>query len=182
MTRILLWLVAALLLAGFILLVLDLAHRSGVVTTEAEQAPEVVLTVPGPSLPPTTTTTAPSTTTTARARTAPTMRVASVSPAEVLVNTCGGDLPPCSVLRRESGGDPRIWNGRCYAPVGWQGATAPNCPRARSSASGLWQFVRGTWANHGGYLNAADAPVEVQNEKARLVWAGGAGCFHWNAC
>lgn len=85
---------------------------------------------------------------------------------------CGGDLPPCFVLRRESDGDPLIWNGGCH--------DGP-CPGG-STASGLWQFLRTTWARFAGYLNAADAPPSVQNEKARLTWAGGRGCSHWAAC
>ena len=100
---------------------------------------------------------------------------------------CGGPYPPCWRIygtgtggRGESGGDPRIWNGGCYAPVGWAGG--PPCPRGTSTASGGVQFARGTWARHRGYLNAADAPVWVQNEKARIVWAGGRGCSHWSAC
>ena len=92
--------------------------------------------------------------------------------------SCGGDLPPCYVLNRESGGDARIWNGGCYAPVGHLGSS----PCGSSSASGLWQFVRGTWGGYGGYVNAADAPPSVQNAKARELWAGGAGCGHWGAC
>lgn len=91
---------------------------------------------------------------------------------------CGGDLPPCWVMRRESRGDIRIWNGGCYAPVGWTGLS----PCGSSSASGKWQFVRGTWAGFGGYVNAADAPEAVQDAKARLLWAGGRGCSHWSAC
>lgn len=87
----------------------------------------------------------------------------------------GGVLPPCSVMRRESGGDPRIWNGGCYAPVGHRG----NSPCGVSSASGLYQFVRGTWNNFGGFVNAADAPVSVQLEKTKLTWANGAGRGHW---
>lgn len=123
------------------------------------------------------------------ARTSRTPRVATASTGTAAAYTgnssgsvngypCGGDLPPCAVLRRESGGDPRKWNGGCYAPVGWTGRS----PCGTSSASGLWQFVRGTWNGYGGYLNAADAPAEVQNEKARLAWAGGRGCSHWKAC
>lgn len=104
--------------------------------------------------------------------------VAPAAPTAAPTGACGGDLPPCWVLARESGGDPRVWNGGCYAPVGWQGRS----PCGVSSASGLWQFIRSTWAGYGGYLNAADAPPEVQNEKARQVWAGGAGCSHWSAC
>lgn len=76
---------------------------------------------------------------------------------------CGGDLPPCYVLKRESGGNPRAEN-----PV--------------STASGLWQFIDGTWNGFGGYSHASDAPPDVQNEKARLTWAGGAGAGHWACC
>lgn len=110
----------------------------------------------------------------------PTYQAASVG-----TGRCGGDLPPCHVMLRESGGDIRRWNGHkadgspCYAPVGWRGRVAPDCPGASSSASGKWQFVRGTWANHRGYLNAADAPEWVQDEKARQVWNGGKGASHW---
>ena len=76
---------------------------------------------------------------------------------------CGGDLPPCAVLWRESRGNP----------------TAQN---RRSTASGKWQFLRSTWAGYGGYRNAREAPPAVQDGKARLVWAGGRGCRHWRAC
>lgn len=114
--------------------------------------------------PPTTTTVVP------RARTAPTVRSRSVGapvrvhpPGTINGYPCGNDLPPCWVLARESGGNP----------------TAQN---PRSTASGLWQFLRSTWAGYGGYVNAKDAPWEVQNERARQVWAGGAGCRHWSAC
>lgn len=95
---------------------------------------------------------------------------------------CGGDLPPCRVLHRESKGDIRIWNGECYAPFGWRGATAPNCPRAQSSASGKWQAIRGSWGGYGGYVNAADAPERVQDDRARQLWNHGRGCSHWAAC
>jgi Transglycosylase-like domain len=76
---------------------------------------------------------------------------------------CGGVLPPCYVMQRESGGDIRAEN-----PV--------------SSASGKWQFIDGTWDGYGGYAHASDAPEEVQDAKARETWAGGAGCSHWQAC
>jgi len=72
---------------------------------------------------------------------------------------CGGDLPPCCVLRRESNGVPTARNP--------------------SGAGGLWQFMPSTWNGFGGYSNAADAPPSVQNEKARQVWAGGAGGSNW---
>lgn len=124
----------------------------------------------------TTTTTAPPPppTTTSPAPTTP----PPPPPSSVGAGACGGDLPPCYVLQRESGGDPRIWNGGCHAPVGHRGMS----PCGVSSASGLWQFVRGTWGGYGGYVNAADAPASVQNERARQLWAGGQGCGHWSAC
>lgn len=84
--------------------------------------------------------------------------------------SCGGDLPPCYVMIRESKGYINIWNGGCTYPCG------------SSTASGKWQFVRGTWAGYGGYRNAADAPESVQDAKARSLWAGGRGCGHWGAC
>lgn len=77
---------------------------------------------------------------------------------------CGGDLPPCYVMERESGGDTTIYN------------------HEGSGASGKWQFMYGTWDGYGGYENAADAPEYVQDQKAREVWAGGAGCSAWSAC
>lgn len=91
--------------------------------------------------------------------------------------TCGGSLPPCFVLARESGGDYRVWNGKCYLPFGWLGA-----PCGRSTASGKWQVLRSTWAGYAGFVNAADAPPSVQDAFARHLWAGGRGCAHWSAC
>lgn len=77
---------------------------------------------------------------------------------------CGGDLPPCWVKARESGGDYRAVN-----PTGCGGRTC----------GGAWQFDPRTWNGYGGYTFAQDAPPEVQDAKAREVWAGGAGCRHW---
>lgn len=107
----------------------------------------------------------------ARARTAPikrtTMRAASAAPAVVegSVNgyPCGGDLPPCYVLARESGGNP----------------TAQN---PHSTASGLWQVLDSTWRGYAGYAKARLAPADVQNNFARQLWNHGAGCHHWFAC
>jgi hypothetical protein len=77
--------------------------------------------------------------------------------------TCGGNLPPCYVMQRESGGDIRAEN-----PV--------------STASGKWQFIDGTWGGYGGYSHASDAPEDVQDARAAEVWANGAGCSNWSAC
>lgn len=77
---------------------------------------------------------------------------------------CGGSLPSCSVLRCENrSGD----------------ITAEN---PRSSASGKWQVVRGTWGGYGGYAEAKDAPEEVQDAHARELWDGGRGASHWASC
>lgn len=73
---------------------------------------------------------------------------------------CGGNLPPCCVMMRESGGS----------------LTAQN---PTSSASGKWQFVNGTWNGYGGYAEAWMAPESVQDAKAAELWAGGAGASHW---
>lgn len=83
---------------------------------------------------------------------------------------CGGDLPPCWRMNIESGGLLDVWHGRCHRQC------------TNSTASGKWQFLRGTWKNHRGYAAAAYAPEWVQDEKARQVWAGGRGCSHWSAC
>lgn len=78
---------------------------------------------------------------------------------------CGGDLPTCCVMMRESHGDP--------------GAVNPS-----SGASGKWQFMYATWNHYMGYETAASAPEWVQDAKARELWAGGAGASHWagNGC
>lgn len=73
---------------------------------------------------------------------------------------CGGDLPPCSVMWCESRGS----------------LTAQN---PRSSASGKWQILDSTWNGYGGYSRAMYAPEDVQDAKARELYAGGAGRSQW---
>lgn len=73
---------------------------------------------------------------------------------------CGGDLPPCSVMECESGGNLLAQN-------------------PRSTASGKWQILDSTWAGYGGYRRAMDAPEEVQDGRAREIYAGGAGRRAW---
>lgn len=116
------------------------------------------------------TTTAPATTvapptTAAPAPTAPPQTAPPVTqpPAPVVAavsGACGGGLPPCCVMLRESGGNP----------------TAVN---ASSGASGKWQFMPDTWQGYGGYASAAQAPESVQDARAAQIWAGGAGAGHW---
>lgn len=64
------------------------------------------------------------------------------------------------IAKYESGGNPRAQN-------------------PSSSASGLFQFVDGTWNNFGGYSRAMYAPVSVQLKKFYIVWNGGAGAGNW---
>lgn len=107
------------------------------------------------------------TTTTSPPQPSPTTPPTTATPAPAPVRygsgACGGDLPPCYVMMRESGGN----------------ITAQN---PTSTASGKWQFLDSTWGGYGGYAKARYAPEWVQDERARQLWAGGAGCSHWNAC
>lgn len=73
---------------------------------------------------------------------------------------CGGVLPSCCTLEKESHGTP----------------TAQN---PSSSASGLWQFMHDTWGGYGGFMEAKYAPPGTQNERAAQVFAGGAGWGAW---
>lgn len=100
----------------------------------------------------------PTTTTTQRM-----VRAAAVSVARFGSGACGGDLPPCSVLACESGGN----------------LTAQN---PTSSASGKWQILDSTWNGYAGFQRAMHAPEDVQDAKARELYAGGAGAFHWRSC
>lgn len=85
-----------------------------------------------------------------------------IRPTRVVYGTgaCGGDLPPCSVMMCESGGN----------------LTAQN---RHSTASGKWQILDSTWNGFGGYSRAMYAPESVQDDKARELYAGGAGRSQW---
>lgn len=78
------------------------------------------------------------------------------------IEVCNGTtLPTCGIVKRESGFNPRAKN-------------------PRSSASGLYQFINGTWRTCGtGYPTAMSAPVRVQVACARKIWANGRGASHW---
>jgi len=72
---------------------------------------------------------------------------------------CGGNLPSCSVLKCESGGNIRAEN-------------------PTSTASGKWQIINGTWAGYKGYPTAASAPESVQDERAAQILQSG-GRSQW---
>lgn len=125
-----------------------------------------------------TTTTAPRTTTTRASRSArPTIQLQSVQAAAFGHGACGGTLPPCWVLRRESKGNIRAVNPR--------GCGGRGC-------YGKWQFDPKTWLGcwgrscvgltYKGYARADEAPEDVQDDRAREIWNGGRGCDQWDAC
>lgn len=64
------------------------------------------------------------------------------------------------IAKYESGGNPRAQN-------------------PHSSASGLFQFIDGTWNHFGGYARAMYAPVAIQLQKFYIVWNGGRGAGNW---
>lgn len=72
---------------------------------------------------------------------------------------CGGDLPPCWVMNRESRG-----NIHAYNPVGCGG----------DGCYGKWQCDPDS-------CDGTGTEAEQDAEAARL-WNGGAGCANWNAC
>ncbi len=118
----------------------------------------------------TSTSTTTSTTTTLPPPPPPTVPPTTAAPAPQPVVTapsgaCGGDLPTCCIMMRESHGNPTVVN-------------------PSSGASGKWQFMYATWNHYMGYETAAQAPEWVQDQKARELWAGGAGASHWagNGC
>jgi hypothetical protein len=75
-------------------------------------------------------------------------------------NGAAGTCSETGIFLAESGGD-------------WQ-AQNPT-----SSASGGYQFLDSTWAGHGGYARAKDAPPHVQRERFLGLWADGTGASHW---
>jgi hypothetical protein len=87
------------------------------------------------------------------ARQAPTRLPGPVS------SRCGGDLPPCWVMDRESDGDPNAYN-----PTGCSGR----------GCYGKWQCDPQTCDGTG--------TEAEQDAEARRVWANGRGCSHWAAC
>lgn len=87
-----------------------------------------------------------------RARTAP-------RPTSAHGHPCGGDLPPCWVMMRESGG-----NIHAYNPTGCGGR----------GCRGKWQCDPRTCSGTGS--------EEQQDAEARALWRNGAGCSHWQAC
>lgn len=125
-------------------------------STLAPSTTSAPTTAPATTAPPTTAAPAP----TAPPQTAPPTTQPPAPVVAAVSGACGGNLPPCCVMMRESGGNP----------------TAVN---PSSGASGKWQFMSDTWQGYGGYSSAAQAPESVQDARAAEIWAGGAGAGHW---
>lgn len=144
--------------------------RTGIVYGQVYQSeePELMTTTS------TTTTEAPTTTTEAPPVTrapapvpVPTYANAYANAYPVSLQPCGGDLPPCYVKQRESGGN--------YGAVNWSGCGGRGC-------FGAWQFS-GEWAGKLGLpLDLTQATPAQQDEAARILWNHGAGCSNWSAC
>lgn len=88
------------------------------------------------------------------------------TPATTGSGACGGDLPPCRVMQRESGGDPTaIGYGQC----------------GEDDCYGKWQIDPDT-AESVGYPRRLDLqPEEVQDDAARAIKARD-GCGAWSTC
>lgn len=138
-----------------------------VVAAEPQAATQANEWRPWPAMTTTTSLPPPTTTTTALPPPAPRQPVrtqAATAPVQARVGACGGweaDVAArwpaeqvgtaCRIIMCESGGNP----------------TARN---PRSSASGIWQFLKGTWAGYGGYAEAWLAPPHVQHDAAFALW------------
>lgn len=99
---------------------------------------------------------------------------AAAVPSDGLGN-CGGILPPCWVLVRESGGR--------YDAINLNGCGGRGC-------FGRWQFDPRTWDATAGRAGRPDligvrpdrASPEDQDLIAAALWDDGRGCAHWAAC
>lgn len=68
-------------------------------------------------------------------------------------------------------------SGRPYGPLRWHILNDHH----RSSSSGAFQIVKGTWARFKGYSEARFAPPEVQILRMRQLLHSRKGAGHWRA-
>jgi hypothetical protein len=85
---------------------------------------------------------------------------ANPKPAVVAKHSGWEEAARICIVNRESNGQPRAQN-------------------RHSTASGLYQFLDGTWHRFDGYRHAKDAPPAVQTAKFWLVWNHGKGRMNW---
>ncbi len=83
--------------------------------------------------------------------------------------SCGGDLPPCSAMQKESGG-----SLTAVSPVGY-------CVGGDQRCHGKWQFDLDTWYGLGYSGLPEDAEEDTQDEAARTLYAS-QGCAAWSTC
>lgn len=122
----------------------------------------------GPTSEPDDSITSPPESITSPATTVPPSSVVNPGPVGAVGSgACGGSLPPCWVMMAESGGNPQA--------VNWGGCGGRNC-------YGKWQFDPLTSQGLGYPGVMTDYDEATQDEAARTLWAGGAGCSHWAAC
>ena len=90
------------------------------------------------------------------------VHLTSVNPKPPTVRKASGweEAARVCIVNRESHGQPRAQN-------------------RYSTASGLYQFIDGTWHHFHGYRHAKDAPASVQTMKFWLVWNHGKGRMNW---
>ena len=120
--------------------------------------------------PPTTTTMEPEPTTTTMAPPPPRVRTATAS-APVPARVAPGP-GPCAGLEGEIAARwPADQVSTACRVMMCESGGSPTAQNPRSTASGLWQFLKSTWANFGGYAEAWMAPINVQMDGAHALWS-----------
>jgi hypothetical protein len=85
------------------------------------------------------------------------------------------------IIQRESHGNPVIVHNHLNRNDPIRSSADPRWhDYAMRNASGLYQFMPGTWNNYGGYPYAAAAPPAVQHEKYVQAMNNGQGWTHWH--
>lgn len=136
-------------------------------TSEPAQAPTTTATTE--ATPETTEPTTPETVPVTRPRpTVPRTLPPVIEPDESwATGACGGRLPPCWVMMRESRGNIRAVN---YGGCGGRGCF------------GKWQFDPITSRGLGYSLTMDQYDEPEQDDAAASLWQWGRGCSHWGAC
>lgn len=88
---------------------------------------------------------------------------------------------PEGLAPRTSSHDWSFWEPRI---IRCESGGNPTGQNRHSTASGLFAILKKTWAGHGGYAIAREAPIPVQREKAWLLYdswraRGGTGLEPW---
>lgn len=89
------------------------------------------------------------------------------------------DAAEAAENQQSSSNQPVNLSGIAACIAKYESGGNPTAQNPTSSASGLYQFIDGTWNNYGGYSRAMYAPVSVQTEKFYQVWDNGRGAHNW---